>query len=68
LPFEEKVLECKIAFLSERQPFFLLEVLELSLEVIEKSPGTLCFMQLVLHWLIILELRLSFSKMLGIYE
>ena len=66
LPFDEEVLEGEVAFLPESEPLFLLEFLQLLPEVVEESPGGLSLVQLVLHQLIILELRCRLAKMLRV--
>jgi hypothetical protein len=59
-------LEGEVALLSKSQPLFFLELLEFLLKVIEEAPGCLSIVQLILHKVIVLKLRRSFSEMLSV--
>ena len=66
LPFDEKVLECEIALLSESEPLLLVEPVKLRLESIEEAPGSLGLVEFALHHVVVLELWLCLAKMLRI--
>jgi hypothetical protein len=66
LPFEEEVLESKVASLSESEPLLLRQFIELGLEVVKKLPGFLGLMEFRFHCLVVLELGWGLAKVLSV--